>query len=68
MTPGFMMSFTPLQVNRGYKRKIKRAGTLPKARTTGARQGTAAEEKPGDLKFQRLAANSLDFGQACGRI
>jgi hypothetical protein len=38
------------------------------ARTAGARQGTAAKEKPEDLKFQRLAANSLDFGQICGTI
>jgi hypothetical protein len=38
------------------------------ARAAGAARAPAVKEKARDLRFQRLAANPLDFGQICGKM
>jgi hypothetical protein len=38
------------------------------ARAASVPLATAVEEEARGLKFQRLAANPLDFGQICGKM
>ena len=48
-----MMSFTPLQVNRGYERKIKRAGTLPNSQDNRGPSGDSGRGEGGGPEISK---------------